>query len=1026
MRKLVLILVVALLGVVAPGVAHADDSPAGQLPREFPAANTPHVLNGSVYGVTQVGGTIVLGGDFTSARNDNSTTQLTRQRLLAFSVSTGQISTTFVPNPNGVVRAVLPAPDGTSVYVAGNFTSIGGVARSRLARVRVSDGAVLPTFNAGTVTGQVRDIALVGGRLWLAGAFTHVGGNRQPGLATVDPDTGRFDPYMGLAIEGVHQDGTTQVLKVDADAAGTRLVAIGNFGTLAGVSNPGLFMLDVSGAAAAPGAFRTSYYSAACSSSFDTYMRDVSFSPDGRFFVVVTTGAYRGSTSPCDTSARFESNGTGLVAPSWVNHTGGDTTLTVEVTDAVVYVGGHMRWQNNPFAGDRAGAGAVSRPGIAALDPINGLPLSWNPERTLGVGVFDFLATSQGVWVASDTDRIGHFTYKGRIALMPLAGGTSFPAVRTPGLPNAVYSGGSFATSPPPSSLSRRTYSDGSAGTAQSVPTGAINWNGVRGAFMINGQLYLAHSDGTFTRRTFDGNSYGTPVAVNTADQLVTLTAWGSDIQQATGMFYDSGRIYFTLSGSNSLYYRYFSPESDVVGAQRYVASGNVSGISFSQVRGMFTTGSKLYWGTSDGRLHRIDWAQGAQSGAPVGGTAADVSGPGIDAAVWGTRAMFLYQDAGGNGAGFPPTAEFTASCTSRTCDFDASGSSSGGGSASYSWQFGDDQSGSGVSPQHTYAADGTYQVSLTVTSTGGTSVITHPVTVVRVNQPPVAAFDVSCAGLSCHFDAGEAVDPDGSIASYSWNFGDGGTASGVSPDHTYAGAGTRTVVLTVADNEGATDTSNRQVTVTNAAVAFVAAVSSNSNTTSQRVSVPGSVQAGDTMVLYFTANTTNASVTPPAGWAQIEALEGTGFRARAWTRTATAGEAGSTVTVALSGYAKSDLTLTVYRASGGGSSAVVAHAGDLDQTSGSSQQAPGVTIAAAGQWVSTYWAAKASSPVSWTVPAGTQVRAASTTSGGGLISAVSVDSGGPVAAGPFSGHTATTSIDVTRVAMFTTVIGIG
>jgi PKD repeat protein len=1011
---------VVVLCLLVPGLARAEDSPAGQLPSEYPAPNTPHVLDGSVYSVAQIGTTMVLGGAFSTARNDDSSVQLTRNNLLAFDIGTGHISTTFVPNPNGTVRKVMAAPDGTSVYVAGSFTSIGGVARTNLARVRVSDGAVLSTFNSGTISGQVRDLALVNGRLWLAGAFTHINGNPQDALATVNPDTGRFDPYMGLSVAGVQQAGTTEVLKIDFNPSGTKMVAVGNFATLEGVADKGLFMLDTSGTSAAPAAFRTSFYSATCASAFDSYMRDVSFSPDGRFFVVATTGAYRGAGSPCDSTARFETNGTGLVAPSWIDNTGGDTTYTVEVTDAVVYVGGHMRWQNNPFAGDKAGPGAVSREGIAALDPINGLPLTWNPGRTKGVGVFDFLYTNQGLWVASDTDRIGHYTYKGRIALMPLAGGVSFPAVHTPGLPNAVYSAG---TTLQPTGISRRTYSDGSVGASQTVSSGGIDWSTIRGALMVNGQLYLAHSDGTFTRQAFDGSTYGTPVPVNTADLIVTLSAWHTDVQQATGMFYDSGRLYFTLAGSSNLYYRYFTPQSDVVGAQRYVASGNVSGIDFSQVRGMFATGSKLYWATPDSRLHRINWAQGAQSGAPVAGTATITSGPGVDTAIWGGRAMFLYQDSSGQNAAGPPAAAYTVSCSSLTCDFDASGSTGGG--LTYAWQFGDGQTGSGVSPRHTYAGSGSYQATLTVSSTAGTDSVTHTVNVTKVNQLPTAAFTFTCSSLTCSFDGSGSSDPDGSIASYSWTFGDGGTATGATPQHTYGSADTRTVQLTVTDNDGGTASTSKSVTVSNAAVGFVAATSSNSSTTTQRVTVPASVQAGDTMVLYFTANSTGATVTPPAGWTQLESVTGDNVLGKVWTRTATAGDAGSSVTVGLSTTIKSDLTLADYRASGGGTTTVTAHAGAVDQALGSNHQAPGVTTTAPGQWVATYWAAKASSAVTWSVPAGQAVRASSTTTGGGLISAVAVDSAGPVPEGPFTGLVGTTSIDVSRVVMFTVAIGL-
>src|SRR5438094_9453231 len=99
--------------------------------------------------------------------------------------------------------------------------------------------------------------------------------------------------------------------------------------------------------------------------------------------------------------------------------------------------------------------------------------------------------------------------------------------------------------------------------------------------------------------------------------------------------------------------------------------------------------------------------------------------------------------------------------------------------------------------------------------SPGPTKVVALSAGAAATNQPPVAAFTSSCSTLTCSFTS-TSSDPDGSIASYSWTFGDGATSTVQNPSHTYAAGGTYTVSLRVTDNQGAqSTTTSKSVTVT-------------------------------------------------------------------------------------------------------------------------------------------------------------------------------------------------------------------
>jgi PKD repeat protein len=101
--------------------------------------------------------------------------------------------------------------------------------------------------------------------------------------------------------------------------------------------------------------------------------------------------------------------------------------------------------------------------------------------------------------------------------------------------------------------------------------------------------------------------------------------------------------------------------------------------------------------------------------------------------------------------------------------------------------------------------ANVSFDLTATATTSGGG---TAP------NQPPVSKFTSSVSGLDASVDGSASSDPDGSIASYAWDYGDHSTGSGATAAHTYAAAGTYSVTLTVTDNRGATSVSSAPVTV--------------------------------------------------------------------------------------------------------------------------------------------------------------------------------------------------------------------
>lgn len=137
---------------------------------------------------------------------------------------------------------------------------------------------------------------------------------------------------------------------------------------------------------------------------------------------------------------------------------------------------------------------------------------------------------------------------------------------------------------------------------------------------------------------------------------------------------------------------------------------------------------------------------------------------------------------------------------------------------ASVLWNFGDGATSTGLTAQHTFSQTGTFLVTAAVMdSLGRTASTSHSVVVTQGAAPaPIAIVSPAApsVGQTVNFNASTTVIAPGRTATYSWDFGDGSTGSGVTTTHAYSAAGTYTVLLTVKLDTGAKGTTTTSVTV--------------------------------------------------------------------------------------------------------------------------------------------------------------------------------------------------------------------
>lgn len=344
-RHLGLMLAAALAVTVTPAPAIA----AVPLVSTKPARTVG--FDGLVYASRYVGSTVYVGGSFRNAIVDGK--PVPRKRLAALDARTGELLP-WAPATNGTVWAM--AASGSSLYVSGKFTTVGGQPRAGLAGLSLTTGAVGPLRH--TVKGSGMALAAGGDRLYLGGAITAVDGRAVRNLAAFRLADGALDTGFGGST-----DGEVKALTV----AGSRLYVGGAFKRVNGLT----------------GTARLAALRAA-----DGQV-DAGFRPATPYTVMALTvtpeQVYAGLAGPGGRVAAYRPDG-GLV---WSSVTDGDVQALTYL-NGVVYAGGHFTvacTKPSRTATSWCPATMPSQPKLAAYDAAGGSLLSWNPRSNGKWGV---------------------------------------------------------------------------------------------------------------------------------------------------------------------------------------------------------------------------------------------------------------------------------------------------------------------------------------------------------------------------------------------------------------------------------------------------------------------------------------------------------------------------------------------------------------------------------------------------------------------------------------------------------------
>lgn len=856
--SLSLLLIVAGV-LLSPAASRADTRPPSpSSPVTVSADALPTVqIDGVAWTQITVGNIVYVGGRFNTARPAGSpagSNTTPRRNLLAYDITTGALVTSFAPDLNGQVLALAVSPDRTRLYVGGDFTQANGQTRSRVAAYNLTNGTLVSGF-APLASYSVRAIAASTSAVYLAGDFTTVSGVARSRLAAVNPSTG------GLLGWAPNADATVNAMTLTAD--GSKLVVGGRFQNMNATASYGMAALDPATGAKLPWATTNVIRNAGANAAILHLTADAE-GVYGVGYVYGSGGNFEGA---------FRANpSTGDIV--WLQDCHGDSYATFPAGDKV-YVSSHAhscaniggfadsspRAHHHATAFSKVPACTVTREPSSSYANFAGQPcpelLDWFPSFFTGT----FTGQGQATW--SVTGNADYISYGGefpgvnnqsqqglvRFAVPskapnkqgPLTNSTLTPTVTQ--APHGTRMTWQATWDRDNEALTYKVYRNFQSTSDTPIYQTTVNstfWRrptiGFTDTTGTAGQSanYRVYVSDPFANSVNGGPTSFTPTVTGTSSAYTaaikadhpknywrlgegsgnTVLDWGG-VNDAVGRAGVSRNTPGAIGQDQNTASTFDGTANGFVAAQASEAPSNVVSLE-AWIKTTTTRGGKLLGfgnrntgdSTSYDRHLYLDNTGRVFFGAYQGAARTINSPSPVNDGAWhhlvatlGPDGMRLYVD------GSP-----VASRTDTTAGQAYTGYWRIGGDTLTSWP---------SAPTSRYLAAAIDEVAVYPSVLSPSRISAHYAASGRgtSNQAPTASFTSSSNGLQAAFDGSGSRDPDGTIASYAWNFGDGTPAgSGPTTTHGYAAAGTYSVTLTVTDNAGATQAVTNPVTVTSGA----------------------------------------------------------------------------------------------------------------------------------------------------------------------------------------------------------------